>query len=100
MNIKINVNNIKITVNPNKKTISFIKFNAIKDEIRDYKEDDYKEDDNCAVLIVDYVKKKSIIQSLNNYTDCVRCLTNNEILFKSSDILTQIMIIMSIKNNL
>ena len=92
---KINVNDIKMTKNSNKKTISFIKFNSIKDE-----RGDYKEDDHCAVLIIDFVKKKSIIQSLNNYTDCVRCLSNNEILFKSGDILTQIMIIMSIKNNL
>ena len=92
---KINVNDIKMTENPNKKTISFIKFNSIKDE-----RGDYKEDDHCAVLIVDFVNKKSIIQSLNNYTDCLRCLTNDKILFKTGDILTQIMIIMSIKNKL
>lgn len=115
---KINVNDIKMTENSNKKTISFIKFNSIKDERGDYKEDDLQQNnvlfcealesiinntflgDHCAVLIIDFVKKKSIIQSLNNYTDCVRCLSNNEILFKSGDILTQIMIIMSIKNNL
>jgi hypothetical protein len=92
---KINVTNIKMTENPYRKTISFIKFNSIKDE-----RGDYKEDDHCAVLIIDFIKKKSIIQSLNNYTDCVRCLSNGEILFKSGDILTQIMIIISIKNNL
>lgn len=92
---KIDVNDIKMTENPNKKTISFIKFNSIKDE-----NGDYKEDDHCAVLIVDFVKKKSTIQSLNNYNDCVRCLTNNKIFFRTGDILTQIMIIMSIKNKL
>lgn len=92
---KINVNDIKMTKNPNKKTISFIKFNSIKDE-----NGDYKEDDHCAVLIVDFVKKKSTIQSLNNYTDCVRCLTDDKIFFRTGDILTQIMIIISIKNKL
>lgn len=92
---KIDINNIIMNNDHNNKTISFIKFNAIKDE-----RGDYKEDDHCAVLIIDFVKKKSIIQSLNNYTDCVRCLTNKKFFFRTGDILTQIMIIMSIKNKL
>lgn len=92
---KININDIKITENPNKKTISFIKFNSIKDE-----RGDYKEDDHCAVLIIDFKKNISVIQSLNNYTDCIKCLTNDNITFKTGDILTQIMIVMSIKNKL
>lgn len=92
---KFNIKNIKMTENPNRKTISFIRFNSIKDE-----RGDYTEDSHCAVLIIDYIKKKSIIQSLNNYTDCVRCLSNDKIIFKVGDILTQIMIIMSIRNNL
>lgn len=92
---KIDINNIKMTNDHNNKTISFIKFNAIKDE-----RGDYKENNHCAVLIIDFVKKKSIIQSLNNYTDCVRCLTNENFFFRTGDILTQIMIIMSIKNKL
>jgi hypothetical protein len=92
---KINIDDVKMKENPNKKTISFIKFNSIKDE-----RGDYKENDHCGVLIIDYLKKTSTIQSLTNYTNCVKCLTNNEIFFKIGDILTQLMIIMSIKNNL
>lgn len=93
--VKVNINDIKMNENPNKKTISFIKFNSIKDE-----RGDYKENDHCAVLIVDFVKKKSTIQSISNYVDCVRCLTDNKIIFRTGDILTQIMIIMSMKNKL
>lgn len=93
--VKVNINDIKMNENPNKKTISFIKFNSIKDE-----RGDYKENDHCAVLIVDFVKKKSTIQSISNYVDCVRCLTDNKIIFRIGDILTQIMIIMSMKNKL
>ena len=52
---KIDIKNIKIIENPYKKTINFIKFNSIKDERGDYK--DYKEDDHCAVLIIDFEKK-------------------------------------------
>lgn len=92
---KINVNDINIIENHNKKTINFIKFNSIKDE-----RGDYLESDHCAVLIIDFEKEASTIQSLNNYDDCVRCLSKDNIFFKTGDILTQIMIIMSIKNNL
>ena len=46
-----------MTENPNIKIVSFIKFNSIKDE-----RGDYKEDSHCAVLIIDFIKKKSIIQ--------------------------------------
>lgn len=92
---KINTTNIIGTENKNRKIISFIKFNAIKDE-----RCDYKEIDHCGVLIIDYKKKSSIIQSINNYTDCVKCLNTENIFFKTGDILTQIMIIMSKKNNL
>jgi len=47
------------------------------------------------------LKKKSTIQSLNDHTDCVKCLTNTQdISFKTGDILTQIIIILSYKNKL
>ena len=78
-----------------KKIINFIKFNAIKNV-----KNDYNENDHCGVLIIDKEKNTSTIQSLTNYTDCVKCLSNDNLSFKIGDVLTQIMIIISIKNNL
>ena len=60
--------------NKNIKIINFIKLNAIKDE-----RCDYGENDSCGILIIDYIKKSSVIQSLNNYTDCVKCLEKDKI---------------------
>lgn len=60
-------------VDKNRKYINFIKINAIKDE-RGY----YKNDDKCAILIIDMKRKSASIQSLNNYKDCLKCKDGNE----------------------
>jgi hypothetical protein len=91
---KFNINDIKFKKNKNRKIINFIKFNAVKNN------NSYEENDHCGVMIIDKEKKISTIQSITNYTNCVKCLSTGEVFFKTGDILTQIMIIISLKNNL
>lgn len=92
---KININDIKIIENKNRKIINFIKFGSKKN-----KYDEYKENDHCGIMIIDMEKKTSTIQSVNNYTNCIKCLSTGKNIFKIGDILMQIMIIISLKNNL
>ena len=82
------------TLDDNKKYINFIKLNATKDE-----RGDYKEDDHCAVLIIDTIKNKATIQSLNNYKDCLKCKIGNED-FKIGDILMHIILSLCKKENI
>lgn len=73
-------------VDKNKKYINFIKINATKD-----KKGDYKNDDHCAVLIIDMKRKSASIQSLNNYKDCLKCEDGNED-YKIGDVLMKIIL--------
>lgn len=95
INKKINIDNIKLKKNKNRKIINFIKLNAIKN-----KNKEYEEYDNCAIMIIDKEKRISTIQTINNYTDCVKCISTKKNVFKIGDILIQIIIIISLKNNL
>ncbi len=70
----------------NKKLINFIKINATADA-----NGDYKNDDHCAVLIVDTKRKSASIQSLNNYKECLKCKEGNEE-FKIGDVLMRIIL--------
>lgn len=91
---KVHIDEYVDNLDENIKTINFIKFDSILNE-----RGDYKEDDHCGVLIIDKKEKISTIQSVTNYTDCVKCL-QGEKPFKIGDILTQIMIIISHKKNI
>jgi len=91
---KVHIDEYSDTDDDNKKIINFIKLGAILN-----KDDEYKEDDHCGVLILDKINENSTIQSINNYTECLKCLEGVKP-FKVGDILTQIMIIMSMRNNM
>jgi len=96
---KVNINDIKIEKNKNRKLINFIKFGAKKNTLGDYDENDH-----CGIMIIDTVNNTSTIQSVTNYTDCVKCATSQTSEhykeYKIGDILTQIMIIISMKRNI
>ena len=49
---------------------------AIKD-----KNKDYKQNDHCGVMIIDTEKNISTIQSVNNYTNCVKYLSTDKVFF-------------------
>jgi hypothetical protein len=102
-NLEIKLNNNKYIVHVdeyedigsgNRKLINFIKLKAKQDE-----RGDYREDDHCGVLIIDEDNKIATIQSVNNYKSCLKCI-ENENPYKIGDILTQIMIKISKKNNI
>ena len=68
------------------KTINFIKVHSIfNDNI-----DDFNEDDSCGILIIDK-ENNAVIQSINNYTDCLKCINSKEKI-KIGEVLIQIMI--------
>jgi hypothetical protein len=101
-NLNIKINGTKYIVHVDeyddlgseeRKIINLIKIKATKNN-----NDEYDENDHCGVLIIDNNMKISAIQSVSNYTDCIKCLDNKE--FKIGDILTQIMIILSYKNKM
>ena len=101
LEIKINSQKYKVHIDQysdnddkNVKYINFIKLGAEPN-----KDGDYKEDEHCGILILDKINESSTIQSINNYTDCVKCVEGAKS-FKVGDILTQIMIIMSMRNNI
>jgi hypothetical protein len=79
--------------NDKRKYVDFIKINAEQDN-----NEDFKKEDNCGILILDEKNKQSSIQSVNNYGDCLYHKGNDE--FKVGDILTKIMIDISIKRNM
>lgn len=91
---KVHIDQYSDSFDKNLKIINFIKFNAKLDE-----RGDYKEDDHCGVLIIDKKEQISTIQTINNYTECVKCIENNKQI-KVGDILAQIMIIISMRNNI
>ena len=102
------------------KTINFVKIHAIYNKnIDDYNEDDTQEKhlsdfsgahqkfDNkflgciCGVIIIskdENNKDVANIQSITNYTDCIKCLNN--MTFKIGEILTQIMIGVCVYKNI
>lgn len=79
------------------KTINFVKIHAIYNK----NNDDFNEDDICGVIIISKDEDDNDvanIQSINNYTDCIKCLNNNT--FKIGEILTQIMIGICVYKNI
>lgn len=99
LNIKINGTEYMVHVDEyddlgsdERKIINLIKIKAKKNN------DEYNENDHCGILIIDNDMKISAIQSVSNYTDCIKYLDDKE--FKIGDILTQIMIILSYKNKM
>ena len=91
---KVHIEQYSDSFDKNLKIINFIKFNA-KLDIRG----DYKEDDHCGVLIIDKKEQLATIQSINNYNECIKCIEGNKPI-KIGDILAQIMIIISMRNNI
>lgn len=81
-------------IDENIKIINFIKLNAELD-----KNNEYNENEHCAVIIIDKKRKKANIQSINNYNDCVKCIENNND-YKIGDILMKIIIMICKENNL
>lgn len=81
-------------LNKTQKYINFIKLNAKKDE-----RGDYKEDDHCLVLIIDTKNNSAVIQSLNNYKDCLKCKIGNDE-FKIGDVLIRIVLQICKKENI
>ena len=60
---------------------------------------DFNEDDNCGYLIIDKKRNEATIQSLNNYTDCLKCI-DKKIDYRVGDILMQILLINAIKKKI
>ena len=90
--IKINLRNDKYKAriyeydDDNLKIINFIKIHSI---INDNNE--FDENNHCGILIIDNDRKEATIQSINNYTDCIKCINSHE-KFKIGEVLIQIMI--------
>lgn len=76
------------TVDKNNKYINFIK---IDDNFIGCERGDYKNDDHCAILIIDMKIKSASIQSLNNYKDCLKCNDINDE-YKIGDVLMRIIL--------
>ena len=89
--IKINLRNNKYEARIYKyddgylNTINFVKIHSIFNN----NIDDFDENDNCGILIIDK-ENNAVIQSINNYTDCIKCFNNKSL--KIGEILLQIMI--------
>lgn len=75
INIKINNDNYKAKIyeydDGYLNTISFVKINSVFNK----NADDFNENDNCGILIIDK-ENNAVIQSINNYTDCIKCFDN------------------------
>jgi hypothetical protein len=78
----------------NRLIIDLIKIKAKPDSNGDF----YK-NDNCAILIIDKSNKTGAIQSLANYTDCLKCIDKIHP-FKVGDVLIRIIIILAHRNGL
>lgn len=85
----------------NFKTINFIKINSVTND-----NNEFSEADHCGVLILDTDIKESTIQSINNYKECLQCISLDKMTntknnpYKIDDILTQVMIYMSINKGM
>lgn len=60
---------------------------------------EFEEYDNCAVLIIDKNDKTGAVQSLVNYTDCLKCIDKTQS-FKVGDVLIRIIMILAYRNGL
>lgn len=90
-NIKIKIKNTNYEVkifeykDGYSKIINFVKINSIYNE----NNDDFNNNDFCGIIIIDK-ENNAVIQSINNYTDCIKCFENKS--FKVGEILLRIMI--------
>ena len=91
---QVHIDQYSDTLDKNVKIINFIKFNAELDE-----RGEYKEDDHCGILIFDKQQETATIQSINNYTECIKCIESAKP-FKVGDVLMQIMMIVSLRKNI
>jgi hypothetical protein len=91
-NIKISSNKYTFHVDEydtyGDKIFAIIKINAKINKNKD----DFEEDDYCGYMIIDENNKSATIQSLSNYSSCIKCVEKN-VDFKVGDILLQIMLI-------
>jgi hypothetical protein len=60
---------------------------------------DFDKNDNCAMLIIDNSNKSGAIQSLSNYTNCIKCIESKNP-YKVGDVLIRILIIIAHRNKL
>ena len=60
---------------------------------------DFDKNDNCAILIIDKNDRTGAIQSLANYTDCLKCIDIKHE-FKVGDVLIRIIMILAHRNRL
>ena len=63
----------------------------VKIKARPNSNGDFDGNDNCAVLIIDKNNKTGAIQSLANYTDCLKCIDKTQS-YKVGDVLIRIII--------
>lgn len=94
-------NNSNIRISSNKYTFRVDEYNAYGDKIfaiikLDAKinksKEDFEEDDYCGYMIIDEKNNSATIQSLSNYSSCIKCVEKN-VDYKIGDILLQIMLI-------
>lgn len=81
------------------KIINFVKIHAIYNK----NNDDFNRDEICGVIIIskdEYENDVAVIQSINNYTDCIKCFDSHKKTFKVGEILMRIMISICIHKNI
>jgi hypothetical protein len=99
-NIKISSNKYNFRIDEydvdGDKIFAIIKLDALA---KNSESEDFQEDDYCAYMIIDETNKEATIQSLTNYSNCLKCVEKN-INYKIGDILTQIMLITAKKKGI
>ena len=73
--------------------------NIVKIKAKPNSNDEFEEYDNCAILIIDKNNKTGSIQSLANYTDCLKCIDKTQPI-KVGDVLIRIIMILAYRNKL
>ena len=73
--------------------------NVVKIKAKPDSNGEFEEYDNCAILIIDKNDKTGAIQSLANYTDCLKCIDQTQP-FKVGDVLIRIILILAHRNGL
>jgi hypothetical protein len=104
------IENVTIKLNGNKYLIQKDEFediggdnrwnvNLVKIKAKPNSNGEFEEYDNCAVLIIDKNDRTGAIQSLANYTDCLKCIDHTQP-FKVGDVLIRIIMILAYRNGL
>ena len=73
--------------------------NVVKIKAKPDSNGDFDKNDNCAILIINKNDRTGAIQSLANYTDCLKCIDQTQP-FKVGDVLIRIIIILAYRNGL